>query len=701
MTTIQISEPLGARQAPLPLLIGGAAAQLVIPDASDSALRIEAHAGQYWLRPVDATGVTVNGLPLHGDVALNDGDVIALGAAQITFQLQRGDARLEVWHAIGNATIAPLLQEQLPGEEVTAGVREIIAAGDDPSGANATAPLVAARRGRSARILGVLAAVLGVGLLATLFAFVSVGLQVTPDSATVKVPGSVHLRAGDRLFLLPGRHVVTASHAGYRDSRIEFEVTREDTDPSWRIDLALLPGVLNVDTGGIEAQVLVDGESVGRAPGKVQAPAGQHDIIVRAPRYVDLVTSVNVAGAGKEQALGAKLQPAFGWLVLNTVPAGARVVVDGKDLGVAPLKMELDSGLRELVLNAPGRRAWRSQVAITAGQTLDLGVVDLAVPATVSPMAKAGAVASAAVAPGSEAAADAAAAPAAAPTPPASRIQSPLLGTLVLLPAGQFTEGSERREQGRRSNETLRQVTLSRPFYMAENEVSNAQFHTFRSTHASGIAWNRTLDLDKQAVSSVSWEDAVEFCNWLSQREGLPVAYERRDGRWQLVMPYNHGYRLPTEAEWEYAARYVDGRRWNRYGWGDSAPPPASTANLAGQEYTPTTPGPEVRDADTLPGYRDEHVVVAPVGSYGRAPSGLADMGGNVSEWTHDVYVSLPDSAAVTDPRGPDSTGAHVVRGANWRTASIAELRLAWRDRAAGPSQTLGFRVARSVEVPP
>jgi hypothetical protein len=67
----------------------------------------------------------------------------------------------------------------------------------------------------------------------------------------------------------------------------------------------------------------------------------------------------------------------------------------------------------------------------------------------------------------------------------------------------------------------------------------------------------------------------------------------------------------------------------------------------------------------------------------------------------HDVYTSLPDTAPVTDPTGVEADGPHGVRGANWRTASIAELRLAWRDRAAGASQTLGFRVARSVESTP
>ena len=706
MANIRIIEPLGARQVPLPLLVGSSPAQLVIPDATGIALRIEVQGAQYWLRLADAPGslpgATLNGVALHGDVALANGDVVTLGEAQLRFHELEGSVDLEVWHPEGNSTIAPLMQEQLPGEEVAAGVREIIAAGDDPSAANATAPLVAARRARPGRVLGILAAAAGLLVVAALFAFVPMQLQVTPQSATVTVPGSLHLLIGERLFLLPGRHVITASHEGYREASKSFDIARGTADQPLRLDLALLPGVLRVDTGGIQGQMLVDGEIVGAVPGKVQVPAGQHDVIVRAPRYVDLVTSMNVLGAGKEQALQAKLQPAFGWLALDTVPAGAQVVVDSKDFGDAPLRIELDSGLHDLALNATGRRPWHSQVAISAGQTLDLGVVDLAVPAiasgvphqeaagasaTVSTIAAGGAPAVAVVAPKPPVAA------------PASHIQSPLLGALVLLPAGQFTEGSERREQGRRSNETLRQVTLSRPFYMAETEVTNAQFNAFKSGHVSGIAWNRTLDLDRQAVSSVSWEDAVEFCNWLSLREGLPVAYERRDGRWQLVMPYNHGYRLPTEAEWEYAARYVDGRRWNRYGWGDAPPPPSGADNLAGQEYTPTS-GSEARDVVTLPGYRDEYVVVAPVGSLGRTPIGLADMGGNVSEWTHDVYVSMPDSLAVTDPRGPDIVGAHAVRGANWRTAAISELRLAWRDRSSGPSQTIGFRVVRSVEIP-
>jgi formylglycine-generating enzyme required for sulfatase activity len=158
---------------------------------------------------------------------------------------------------------------------------------------------------------------------------------------------------------------------------------------------------------------------------------------------------------------------------------------------------------------------------------------------------------------------------------------------------------------------------------------------------------------------------------------------------------------LPTEAEWEYAARFVDGQRWRRFAWGDTLPPPPIAENLGGEESRPATLDAKSREVVVLPGYRDEHPVSAPIGSYGRSATGIADLGGNVSEWMHDTYATLLDSKAATDPMGSAAAGPHSIRGANWRTASITELRLASRDRANEANQTLGFRVARYAEAAP
>jgi formylglycine-generating enzyme required for sulfatase activity len=541
----------------------------------------------------------------------------------------------------------------------------------------------------------VLLAVVGV-----LFTLVPVPLQLTPEGARVQAPGLIAWQGGERIFLLPGRRQIEISYPGYRSQSLTLDVTRALASATpLPVALEYLPGIIDIDTGGIQAEVLVDGQVAGAVPGEVEIEAGARDLILRAPRHVDHVARLEVSGGGERQQLSVQLQPAIGFLVLDTSPAGAMVLVDGQQLGPAPQRLELDAGLHQLALSAPGRRSWTSEVAIIAGQTLDLGRVDLALPPPLVMRADpATQVAASAGDAGPDSAADAQPAPPPPPPPPPSRLNSPLLGALVLLPAGEYLQGSERREQGRRSNEVQRKVRLTRAFYLGATEVSNVQFRAFRPEHEAGIAEGRSLDLDTQAVSRVSWNDAVEFCNWLSLREGLPAAYERRDGRWQLVQPLNHGYRLPTEAEWEYAARYVDGQRWLRFPWGDALPPPSSAANIAGEETLPDKPAANAPPAGALPQYRDEHRVIAPVGTYARSPAGLFDMGGNLSEWMHDVFVSLPEAVEVSDPMGATSDGPHAVRGGNWRSSTITALRATWRDRGTGPSQVIGFRVARFAE---
>jgi len=683
-----IREPLGTRHVTAPLRMGGAGADIVLPAAGDL-VWIDHEAGQWWLRPAPGGAVLVNGVTHREPLVLHDADVMQVGAAQIVFSAA-GPA-LDVLHLSGNATVAPLQEEGLPGELVNPGIVEIRVAGEE---APVAAPI--ARRGVGRMLWWAVPAALLAAAILMLFRMVTVPLMLSPATAQVQVPGWFNWRSGDRLFLMAGHHQLQVRAEGYAARRIDLDTASIDAAQNpLRIELTLLPDTLVVDTAGVTGELWLDGQPAGPVPAAVPATAGRHALVIRAPRHVEYAAQIQVQGGGHTVPVRAALLPDYGWLVLDTSPAGAHVRIDDHDRGPAPLRVELDAGLRRLSITAPGRRGWNSQVAILAGQTLDLGVVDLSLPAPV--VAAASTAQEAAADPASTASSAPAAAP---PAPAAPRVQSALLGTLLLVPAGSFPQGSERREQGRRSNEVLRQVTLTRPYYLAEREVSNAQFRAFRAEHASGLALEKSLDLDNQAVSNISWSDAVEFCNWLSLREGFPAAYERREGRWQLVQPHNHGYRLPTEAEWEYAARYVDGQHWRRYAWGDSLPPPAGAANLGGAESLPPKPGTQTRLATALPGYRDEHAVVAPVGSYARTVAGFFDMGGNVSEWTHDVYASMPASGAVIDPFGPDTDGPHAVRGANWRTASIAELRLAWRDRAAGPSQTLGFRVARYVEAP-
>ena len=152
---------------------------------------------------------------------------------------------------------------------------------------------------------------------------------------------------------------------------------------------------------------------------------------------------------------------------------------------------------------------------------------------------------------------------------------------LKLMPIGRFTMGSPRREPGRRANEAQRDVEFKRPFYMGVNEVTNGQFRRFKSEHRSGIVGQHTLDLDNQPVVGVTWQEAALFCNWLSQQEGLPPAYEKKGDTLVAVNPMTNGYRLPTDAEWEWAARYEGCGNLRRYPWGDALPVAPRSGNYA------------------------------------------------------------------------------------------------------------------------
>ncbi len=264
---------------------------------------------------------------------------------------------------------------------------------------------------------------------------------------------------------------------------------------------------------------------------------------------------------------------------------------------------------------------------------------------------------------------------------------------LVLIKGGRYTMGSPRREPGRRSNEAERVIELKRPFYLSRHQVTNKEFREFRAEHLSGIFKDETLDLDRQPAARVSWQDAVAFCNWLSDRDKLPPAYERRGDRLELIDPVTTGYRLPTEAEWEFAARH-DGRQATRkYPWGSDLPVPARSGNWGDVSAIYLTPV-------TITGYNDGYRVAAPVGSFPANPLGIYDLGGNVFEWMTDrysIYVVAPDHVSA-DPVGPRAGENYVIRGAGWLSGKIPDLRVAARDSGASARPDLGFRIARYAE---
>jgi formylglycine-generating enzyme required for sulfatase activity len=176
-------------------------------------------------------------------------------------------------------------------------------------------------------------------------------------------------------------------------------------------------------------------------------------------------------------------------------------------------------------------------------------------------------------------------------------------------------------------------------------------------------------------------------------RDGLQPVYEERRSGWAAVRPLRNGYRLPTEAEWEWAARFVGRDAGLVYPWGAELPPPDRSGNygdISAREILPTT----------LVTYNDGYPVSAPVGSFEPNAVGIYDLGGNVAEWVQDFYTidTAETTVIVEDPLGPEDGRYHIVRGASWRSATVTDLRVAGRGYGDGAREDLGFRIARNLE---
>jgi sulfatase modifying factor 1 len=259
------------------------------------------------------------------------------------------------------------------------------------------------------------------------------------------------------------------------------------------------------------------------------------------------------------------------------------------------------------------------------------------------------------------------------------------LPSMLRIEPGSFSMGSEAGTHGRTADETLHRVTITQPFALARTEVPQGLYRAVMGRNPSMTVGydKRKMIGEKLPVQGLSFLDAVRFCNALSQRQGLEPAYAV-DGVAVTWVRDADGYRLPTEAEWEYAATAGHGHRWA----GAEEPAAAcAVANVADQALA---------RSDGFP-CTDGHASKAPVGSLQPNAWGLHDMTGNVWEWVFDLYGPHPE-VAVQDPIGPAQGAARVYKGGSWLDGPDASRAAARRHGDPGEiSIQLGFRLARSI----
>jgi formylglycine-generating enzyme required for sulfatase activity len=498
-------------------------------------------------------------------------------------------------------------------------------------------------------------------------------VQLVPRWSNVSIesdPAGAEIYAGEErvgitpatVELLEGKHQLSVVLEGYAalDGLVE---ARPDIDQALPlIELQPANARLLVNSVPRVANVTVNGRYRGRTPIQLAlSPGVDYEIGLSKAGYGSTSRKVRLRAAASE-SITVDLSARTGQVTVNVRPADATVYVDGRARGQGSTTLRLSSAPHRIEVKKPGFEPWSRSVTPRPGY-----------PQTVTAALRSEAeIAQAKL---------------------EVNVKTSQDRMLRRIEPGTFMMGSSRAEQGRRANEVLVPVTLTRPYFIGVHEVTNKDFQEFLAGHDSGAGIHPSLAGGENPVANVSWAQAAQYCNWLSSREGLTPAYEEKFGEWVAVRPLTNGYRLPTEAEWVWALRYAGLPNAQKFAWGEEMPPPADSGNFADKMAETLVP-------TTIPRYDDGFASTAPVGTFGPNRLGIHDAAGNVAEWVNDYYsVPTPGiTQPVVDPLGPDNGTTRVIRGSSWRHAGIMELRLSFRDYGSEPRPDVGFRVVRYVE---
>ena len=271
---------------------------------------------------------------------------------------------------------------------------------------------------------------------------------------------------------------------------------------------------------------------------------------------------------------------------------------------------------------------------------------------------------------------------------------------MAVIDVGEFLMGSPAKEAGHRDDELQHQVRISQPFLLGKHEVTQDQFRqvmgvapSYFAREGEGKESVPDLDTSDFPVEQVSWFDAIVFCNRLSKQDGYSAYYKisnvQRDGesktvaRADVTIAGGNGYRLPTEAEWEYACRAGTNLPFH-FGT-------VTTGREANLKPRPATVYGTTVNQKSLGR-------TARVGNYKPNAWGLFDMHGNVAEWCWDWYdKDYYADSPLEDPHGPNHGHHRVLRGGSW-LVNESSCRCANRFYLAADERKyfVGFRVART-----
>lgn len=476
----------------------------------------------------------------------------------------------------------------------------------------------------------------------------SINIDSVPQGMAVTINGEDEGNTPLRFTGAGGEYKVSIITRDFVTIKETIALTVTSLTPQRTYQLLPKPGVLNISAVPSDGLLLIN--NVEHPLGQLALAANkQHKVQYSKSGHSTYSRTVNV-NKDEPTTLAISLEALYGELTINAnVPASIRI--NGNKIESLPVSKRLLAVSQKMEISAPGYRSITRNVVPQANKNTNVNITLLS-------------------------------------EFDARRAEGkPLFASSIGINmrkfyADAFTMGSPANETGRRRNEHQVDVGFSKAFWVSEKEITQSQFSAFLG---AGQSIKSTLP-----VTGVSWLEAAQYCNWLSQKEGLKLFYRFQNGRYVGPDASANGYRLPTEAEWEWLAKKAKRSQSTTYVWGNQDKLRDNLGNFADK----TMNGKQlILFAD----YEDGKTGVAEVGSYKADRVGLYDMDGNVSEWVHDFYTNgLPDmSKRHIDYFGSRSGDSWVIKGGNYETGRLRELRGAFREFSSSGKETVGFRIAR------
>jgi len=478
-------------------------------------------------------------------------------------------------------------------------------------------------------------------------------VKTTPNGAQVLLDGVDMGLSPLNLSLQGGFHNMKVALNGYETINDTIEVSNSKPNLSRDYSLELEKAAVSISLKPNDGKLVLDKITLSKTKtSDIRVEAGlKHTLMYSKPGYFTASKTFTIA-ADETLRLAFDLKKEMGNVEIVASPQ-AEVELNGKLVGTTPLQLSLNAVAQKITLSKKGFRSITKIVTPSSSHTKKINVALV-----------------------TEKNAKLKEAP--------RHYINQAGGELKLFKVNDtFTMGAKRSEPGQRANEFIKDVRLSKAFYAGVHEVTNAEYRQY-DKNKQGAA--------KNPVTSVSWIEAAKFCNWLSQLEELIPVYDIRNARLKGINAKADGYRLLTEAEWEWLARKSGKSVQTLFVWGNEHVIPKKAVNIADESA-------KGKVKTFVAKYNDGYPNIAPIKSFMQEKSGLYDQGGNVSEWVHDSYsIVLPESGKVLqNPLDLTVASSHVVKGANWRSGSVTELRPAFREGLVNSRDDLGFRIGRYV----